>query len=368
MRCASLVVAVVLAALGACRGRQAAPAPRGQDAPDAIAAPAPADAAAPDGAAALDAPAAASLAQVLAAEAAGPVVLVEDAGGLVARARTGAAIRTLVAGAVAHAQRQGDVVWFVRGGRLEALDLAAPPGAPIAIVLDMPDLGFEIDGSLCDACVMVSTVPPGLEVVTEQGASGGELTGPALRRFERDRAIALAARPRLAPTAAAFFATLRGRPRAATPELALSDRTWSVPPAPRGKVDCPDCHGQKDVECPECGRGFVLDALGWVLVVADRQCSCAEDRCWATCVLLDPDRGRYAAPSAPASWGATAPAERACSPVLDRAGTAYLAEGRVCTAAGCAALAGRILGWLDPGPTTAPLAADSGAWPRCHAP
>jgi hypothetical protein len=310
--------------------------------------------------------------------AAGPVrsaILTEEPGGLIARDAAGAAVCALIAGPVARAAydpRIG-VAWFLRGGRLEALDLGGPARPPIPVVEDMPDLGFDAGPGVdpgapaCAACVAVGSSPrPAVRVALGPAPGGGQLAGPAAARHERDLAIARRARPRLTEAGARLLLELAARPARTPPTprtLELGRATWPVPPA-AGDLDRCDRSAWPRRGCCAggCRRGFELPALGRVLVVAGRACDCAEDRCRALCVLHDPARGSFAPPSRPERAGPDAAPEPSCHLELDGSGTAYtLGDRRVCTARGCAEVPGRILGWLTPGPTPGALDEDGSA-------
>jgi hypothetical protein len=288
-------------------------------------------------------------------------ILVEDSGAIVARSRTGELVRTLVASRTSRASYDARVgiVWFLRDGRLEGLDLASS-GEPVAIVDDMPDLSFQagrdesVGSPMCDACVTVSAVPPAVGVTAEAKASGGELQGEAAAQFERDRKIALGAHPRLAAAANAFLARLGRRTERVSPSVELGLERW---PLPRGARSQTRCAGG-------CGRAFALEKFGWQLVVVGRTCDCLDDRCWGTCVFYAPARKRYAPPSSPGTFRAVAIAERACHVGLDATESAYLLDHHVCTAIGCIAVPGKILGWVVPGPFTGSVPEDMSACPE----
>lgn len=285
----------------------------------------------------------------------------EDNGAIVVRSRTGELVRTLVASGTSRATYDARVgiVWFLRNGRLEGIDLASD-GEPVAIVDEMPDLAFQagrgesVSSPMCDACVTVSAVPPAVGVTADAKASGGELQGEAAAQFERDHAIALGARPRLAATAKTFLARLGQRTERVSRSIELGVETW---PLPRGARSQARCAGG-------CGRAFALEKLGWQLVVVGRTCNCLDDRCWGTCVLYDPARKRYATPSQPGAFAAVAIAERACHLALDAAGATYLLDHSVCTASGCLAVPGKILGWAEPGSFTGSVPEDISACPE----
>ena len=91
----------------------------------------------------------------------------------------------MVTGKVSRASydRWIGVVWFVRGGRLEAIDLTTDSAPVVAIVEDMPDLSFDVppgarfEYPACDACVVVAGVPRPEARVTTESRSGGQLEG-----------------------------------------------------------------------------------------------------------------------------------------------------------------------------------------------
>lgn len=357
---AVLVAGCLLAGLAACRGRNGAPVPRTKDAVTAVA---PVDARAPQTPDPAWPPDAASLARSLAANAQQSILLVEESDAIVARTASGSDVRKVINGKVSRASYDPRVavLWFLRGGRLEAIDLADATGTPVAIVDDMPDLPFlagrgeDVAHPMCDACVTVSAVPPAVGVTAEAKASGGELQGKELERFERDRKIAANAHPRLSATAQQLLGRLGRREERSIQMLKLGDRPWPLPRSARSKVPC----------AGGCTHGFSLDKLGWQLVVTGRECDCLEDRCWATCVLYDPVAKKYATPSKPADFRSDAKPESACQPTLDATGTAYILDGqRVCTSTGCIMLNGRILGWVEPGMTTLPVPEDTSACPE----
>lgn len=304
----------------------------------------------------------------------GPVMLVEEREGIVARTATGAYVRTLVKGSISRADYDARiaVLWFLRGSRLEALDVVGTSDSSVPIVDEMPDILFaagrgDVAHPPCDACVIVSTVPPEVGVTTEARASGGDLEGEEWERFERDRKIAATARPRLSPSGSDFLKRIGRRQASPINFLLLEKESWPLPRAASRRPKEIKWGGQRiRVGCTGgCEHGFSLKTLGWILLVAGRDCDCSEDRCWSTCVFYDPARKKYAKPSKPQFFGSDATPERACHPAFDNSGAAYiLDEHRVCTSANCTPVTGRILGWIEPGMSTDNVPEDTSVCPE----
>jgi hypothetical protein len=82
-------------------------------------------------------------------------VLVAAAKGIVVRGVDGALHATLVTGAVSRPRYSPElgVLWFVRAGHLEPLDLGRPRGDPVVIVDAMSPLPFDL--TACDVCVRI---------------------------------------------------------------------------------------------------------------------------------------------------------------------------------------------------------------------
>jgi len=285
------------------------------------------------------------------------VVLVAESGGLVARDARGSVVRTLVAGALSRARYEPRVrvAWFLRAGRLEALDLTAT-APPVVVVDGMPDIDFDAGPDAdpahpsCGACVIVAASPgPSVTARPDEPYPGYPFHGDEATRFARDAKLAVQAQPTLTGDGARLLARLATRTLHPARELPLGDATWPPPASARKRTGCD----------ADCGRGFELAGLHRVLLVTGRVCDCALGRCRSTCVHYDPERRRYARPSSPAAWSRDAAPEPACHPTLDASGTAYILDDHsVCTARGCAKLAGRILGWLQPGLITASVHED----------
>jgi hypothetical protein len=297
-----------------------------------------------------------------------PLVLVADKQGIVVRGVDGALRARLVSGAVSQPRYYAEigVLWFVRTGRVEALDLGGPRGDPVVIIDAMPQLPFEFGG--CSApgpCVLINLRAGTIKV--EHDVDLGTETYEMHTYVKKAVRIAASAHPVLTDEGRRFFAHLQdrlGQSLTAYPALDTST-TLPVPPAAGDLEQCDRTSFSPRRGCCEggCRHGFDLPGLGLRLVVAGRRCDCARDRCEALCALYDPSTGRFAALDHPERLGEDARPLR-CVRDVDSTGSAYLFDHQVCSARGCALLRGDALGWLVPGMVILGLPENSSACPE----
>jgi hypothetical protein len=294
-----------------------------------------------------------------------PLVLVADREGIVVRGVDGALRSRLVTGAVSQPRYDAEigVLWFVRTGRVEALDLGGRRGDAVVIIDAMPQLPFGFgDCAAPGPCVLID--PRAGTVTVERHFEFETDISTDVKKAVR---IAASAHPVLTDEGRRFFAQLHdrlGQPLL-TKHLALDTSTTLPVPPSAGDLERCDRTFYPRRGCCEggCRHGFELPGLGWRLVVAGRSCDCTRDRCEALCVLFEPTTGRFAAFDHPERFGRDARPLR-CTVYLDSAGSAYLFNRQVCSTRGCASLHGDVLGWLVPGMGISRLPEDSSACPE----
>lgn len=283
-----------------------------------------------------------------------PVALVETATGIAAVTTTGKVVDQLVmAKKVARSSydvRFG-IIWFVRDGSLEALDLRGTQWNAVVVLKQMPPLPPHLfpgtdrlpDDPCGRPCVELTTSPPRFEVHAERN----DIVLVTPREELRLRAIAKY-KPVLTTTGAAFLSKLENPPIHPQPlplVLSTSILAQGVPGADGGSAG--GCNGT-------CGRGFLLARFGWSVVSTGRTCECDEDICTPRCALYDPITRRFAPLSRASAW-TTQPtrSEVFCDIELDASQVAYrLPDGsRLCTKDSCRQVGGRVFAWLIPGPS-----------------
>lgn len=298
-----------------------------------------------------------AMASVLAQEAgAEPVLLLERNGSLVATTPSGKLARTLVKAPTRRPfyDVQVRTLWFIRDGRLIAIELTRAAIEEVVVVESMPDIEFSIHPTSrleredCPrGCVSIrASTTPALAVVAPTSEE-------QLSQVERDAAqrALTAAPPHFTAAGRAFFARPSQQGRQPPPAyLRLSDARWPEPPSARRRPTC--AYGT-------CGHAFMVDGLARALLVVGRTCDCKADRCNGLCVWFDTQHGRYASLRAPGSWRADVAGEPSCHPSFDASGTAYvIGDGispralAVCTASACRVERDRFLGWLEAGFST----------------
>ena len=289
-------------------------------------------------------------------------MLVADKKAIMVRTIDGAARAQLVTSAVSQPRYDAElgVLWFVRAGRLEALDLGAPRADPIVIIDAMPPLPFDL--AACDVCVRIDLRAATISVEHRPDPESALQTD-----VKKSVRIAEAAHPVLTDDGRRFLASLHdrlGQPLLARFPALDTSITLPVPPAAGDLSRCDHTFSPRRGCClGGCRHGVDVSGLGWQLVVAGRRCDCTRDRCEALCVWRDPTTGRFATIDHPERWGRDA-TPLPCTMNLDAAGSAYLFDHQVCSARGCAALHGDALGWLIPGIVIFGLPEDTSACPE----
>jgi hypothetical protein len=267
-----------------------------------------------------------------------PALLIWVDARLVAEAPDGAQLGSLAgipAGAVALDPRM-ELVWIRQPDRLLVLDLRVPEPKPEIIATKLAGaLDFEVRVSRRDTSFATVSrfceKSPGVVLkwsTNPKLTSGdGKLVGRRWLASNRDRALI------------------------EIPELQNFDAEsgW----------DDDRSNGLEPVQLPSrkrcqdeqvCGRFQYFGKLGWQLVlVGNRWDACPGSEC----MMLDPDRRKFATPPANAPWGTfeeTKPGS--CGPYrFDRSQVWYFSVASLCKLGGaCRALPGRALGWVDPGP------------------
>lgn len=313
-----------------------------------------------------------------------PVLLVERDGAIVATTPSGKLAHVIAKPRVRRAfyDVRAWTIWFLRDGRLVAIDLSRTTMAEVVVAESMPDIDFIVDprsrleNEDCPrGCVAIRTsATPALAVIEPSS----EERVPQAERDAAARARTIDP-PAFTDTGRTLFAAWARQPLVlarvtASPDVALSDTTWSMPPSASRRSTC---------RYDECGRAFAIDGIARSLMVVGSKCDCALDSeqrvrpgqhvdgCWGVCVWFDKQRAQYASLRAPGRWGADVAGEPACHPQFDAGGTSYVigepvSPGAlaVCTANRCRSERGRFLGWLEPGFSTNNLNEDSSTCPH----
>ncbi|MGN6106371.1 MAG: hypothetical protein ACTHU0_14785 [Kofleriaceae bacterium] len=284
-----------------------------------------------------------------------PVLLVDRNGSIVATTPSGKLARTIAEAPTRRAFYDvgGRTIWFLRGGRLIAIDLTRAAIEEVVVVESMPDMAFVIspsallDEEYCPrGCVSIrASTTPALAVVEPTF----EQRMPQVERDAARRARTTEP-PQFTAAGRAFFARPSLSRRQSPAYLRLSDARWPEPPSARKRPTC---------AYDTCGRAFMVDGLARALMVVGRTCDCKADRCSGLCVWFDMQHGRYASLRAPGIWLADVVGEPACHPEFDVSGTAYVIGDRispgalaVCTASACRIERARFVGWLEEGFST----------------
>lgn len=286
----------------------------------------------------------ASLSEALAAEADGaPVLLVATEDGLVARTPE-RVLRTLAPGFIDEAGYDAatELVFVRREGRFEVVDLREPDPQPLALLRELPDemplqvlaggrTIYDEDPRAPAYLVFRWSSQPSLDV---------ELTIEDLASEE------MVAEARLTTVAGTDWIAAHHARAPRGPQA----------PAPR---DADRVAGLDEEECYDeevCGSAQHFGDTGWVLFVAGYGCG---DYCYWSCLLSNPDSGQVAVPTRTEPDGWQEPAAMAdhgaCGPYYFDRERARFAHGELLCApgAGCAAMGGKVLGFLSPGPTIA---------------
>jgi hypothetical protein len=351
-------------ALAACRGSRSPNPTADRDVPAVVNDAATAIDAATDATPAIDAATSVSIADdaiasVLARDAGSEsVLLIERGGAIVATTPSGRHEQVVAKAPTRRASYDPRTwsIWFLRDGRLIAIDLTRAAIEEIVVVESMPDVEYQIDrgakleGEYCPAgCVAIrSDAAPGLAVIVASELKPSAAEAAAIHRARTSDP------PRITDAGRAFFAETARRspivwpsPRSIT-HVELSEARWPGPPSTRRKPTC---------EHDDCGRTFVIDAFARSLMVVGRKCTSAA--CWGLCVWFDTQEGLYASLRAPGRLRADVAGEPACSPAFDSTGTAYaigdwISPGplAVCTASACRLVPGHYLGWVVEGFST----------------
>jgi hypothetical protein len=283
-----------------------------------------------------------------------PVYLAAGDGGLVASAADGAWSRVLVAGDIGAAalDDKQDLVWLVRGGRLEVLDLREPDPAPVPIV----ERWYKKTDTYVSAPVVVVTgvssastdtsyagIHPVLSwkdkprITTGEGAYGGI--------WEDQDALVKKVIKKAKIVGGPWLQAHKGRAPRAVPARPASPR-----PAP---VKLPSALLGECEDEQTCGEAEAFGATGWSLVVVSHTCG---DACHTSCVLHDPATKTFASPTSPGRWGKKAEGGSCLGYVFDATGTRWVVGDQVCTTTTtCAAIKnGEGFAWLGPGPARTP--------------
>jgi len=248
--------------------------------------------------------------------------------------------RVLVAGKIGEAAMAPahDLVFYVRAGKLEVLDLREPAPKPIVVVTKMPDeVPFQIQ-DVVDSGMNFSSTFLTIELgkkpklVAEEGIyfvvdeSSGRKQLKAIRK---------------AKIAGKFLTTLAARTRRNVDKVAANAQKLPI----AGVAD--RCEDEES-----CGQTFNFGNTGLLLLVAEHSCG---DACHLGCVLYDPKKKTYAVPPEAKTWTAGLPPSgetASCGPyIFTAARDMFFSGSSVCKAGGpCSERPDRPLGWADPGP------------------
>lgn len=280
-----------------------------------------------------------SMRDALLAQAAGaPVLVVNTPDGVVARTPE-RALATLVEGGVTEARydTEEDLLWIVRGAALEVVDLREPAPKPVAIVHGIPD-GIEITVGSEGHSVAGGAVRAPQFLAVNWSADPSLEVEYTIEDLADEEEVAAAKRARL--VGRAWLVANRTRAPRASPEARAAAPVRTFPP-----------NGCEDEE--ECGIARQFGKTGWLLYVARYDCG---DYCYWGCLLIDPATQRVAAPGqGTPAWTSADEIEDAgsCGPFLFAADeSVYGHIDQLCTpGSACQPMGGRVLGFLEPGPT-----------------
>jgi len=270
-----------------------------------------------------------------------PIYVVATKDGLVARTVDATWSRKLVSGAVRGGgmDSRAELLWMVRHGTVEVMDLRARNASATAIVTGVPNV-----------TVTVRPIKRESDAVTIWPS--GEGLGPVLT-LEWGPSF------RIVQSASMDF-TSDGTPQDALKAVSLVGSEWlrsvtarklvplkAIPISEIATVTVPEEMSECDQD-RHCGDAAEFGKTGWKLVVTQFGCG---ERCQRGCLLLDVKTGRWATPPSSAVWEApksgfvTGP----CGPyALARDGQHYLFEGQLCRPGEtCRQMDGPVLGWLD---------------------
>lgn len=277
-----------------------------------------------------------------------PVYLAYGEAGITASAADGAWSVPLCDGTVdtAAIDAAQDLVWLVREGRLEVLDLREAEPKPTVIVerwftategfVSKPVIAVS-GVSNAEADTMYAAVHPTLlwkakpRIGTGQGAYGGIWE-------DQDAAAKKAIKKAKLVGARWLEAQAARKVRAGAPEPKAPDKPGKVK-LPKGVGEC------EDEEL--CGEARPFGPTGWLIVLVRHACG---DACHTECLLYDATTRKFASPTAPVTWGKKVDAGTCFGYDFDAEGKRWLAGDKVCTTKGCATVAkGTAFGWLDGG-------------------
>jgi hypothetical protein len=254
---------------------------------------------------------------------------------------------SLVEGAVEGAALDAaqDLVWLVRGGRLEVLDLREAEPKPVPIV---ERWYIHTDGYASHPTIEVT----GVSTASTDNTYAGVYPS-----------LTWAAKPKIVTAEGAYGGIWEDQDAAAKKAIrkakivggkwlkeqqARKARTAPARPEPKKPANVTLPEGMGNCEDQElCGDAQPFGRTGWLLVVVEHTCG---DACHTACVLFDPKTKRFASPAAPATWGKSAESGSCLGYVFDDSGTRYLAGDQACTAKGCSSVGkGAGFGWLGGG-------------------
>lgn len=231
-----------------------------------------------------------------------------------------------------------ELLWYVDGSTLRALDLHAPPGPPIEVVTGLPE---DPSLALPDAGLWLGyeRVPEYFLLTwSEQAELGVESTWDEIINEE---ILDDLAKMTIVDGARSWLTELAARSPRAVPES----------PAPTHLDDVPveGC----DADESTCGTAVAYPGNpAWLIYVDSFDCG---DYCYWSCTLWNRDTGQTADPSELPTprWDADAkPKTGSCGTFFTAAASqAFTASGQRCDADGCVDLPGVALGFVDPGPT-----------------
>jgi hypothetical protein len=297
------------------------------------------------------------LGDALRAEAGRPIYITAGGSGVVAHTADGKWKKVLVAGPVSVPllDQVWELVWFVKDGKLQVLDLREPAPKPVALVAGMPDgEGYEIytdDGE-------VQMAGDGLMQLrwagTDESADGSEessldvdkeYTFPEIYDENHpkriDRILAAADKAKMIPAGAAWLKKeAKRKDRAGAGGSFAPYRLREEKPIPIPGEECADDRA--------CGVVAELGKTGGAMVVVGR--ACGRGGCKMSCELYDAKAKKFASPARPTEWKAKPDPKLGarCSLEWDRDGKTWILDGAVCTPAGCQK-GDPALGWLDRG-------------------
>lgn len=220
-----------------------------------------------------------------------------------------------------------ELLWIVQESRISVIDLRATSSAPVEIVRGMPE---------------VSTITIRRKdslVSTNDGCQGPSFTlnwkePPSVEAYDRDTEDTQI-------VGGAWLQSNFGRPtRASGNRIGFTDERRAR--LPRKLLDCD--------EAGLCAATAKFGSEGLQLVLVHDK---SGGDCWnRACVVLDPQKNRYASPSDLGSWtSATKVRPGSCGLYyFDESDKLFLSGSRLCTiGASCEKLGGLALGWLQSG-------------------